>query len=212
MNNIRTGQIFPVRFFWYNRRILDIMNRRIILASGSPRRKELLTQVGLKFEIIPAVGEEITASKEPDKTVLELSYNKTLEIQQSEGKSAVIIGADTVVAHEGRILGKPKDREDAVKMISALRNGCHSVFTGVTILYEETVKSFVAETKVYVYDMTDAEVEKYINFGECYDKAGAYGIQGAFAEYVEKIEGDYNNVVGMPVSRLMKELKNMEVF
>lgn len=188
------------------------MNRRIILASGSPRRKELLTQVGLKFEIIPAVGEEITASKEPDKTVLELSYNKTLEIQQSEGKSAVIIGADTVVAHEGRILGKPKDREDAVKMISALRNGCHSVFTGVTILYEETVKSFVAETKVYVYDMTDAEVEKYINFGECYDKAGAYGIQGAFAEYVEKIEGDYNNVVGMPVSRLMKELKNMEVF
>lgn len=182
---------------------------RIVLASASPRRREILKQVGLEFDIIPAQGEEIIDSDKADEIVMKLSHDKALEVSGLCGENTLVIGADTVVAVNNRILGKPADRDEAFRMISGLRNSFHSVYTGVTIIYNDIVRSFVSETKVYVYDMTDEEIYEYIDTGDCYDKAGGYGIQGYFAQYVEKIEGDYFNVVGLPVSRLVKEIKSI---
>lgn len=182
---------------------------RIVLASASPRRREILKQVGLEFDIIPAQGEEIIDSDKADEIVMKLSHDKALEVSGLCGENTLVIGADTVVAVNNRILGKPADRDEAFRMISGLRNSFHSVYTGVTIIYNDIVRSFVSETKVYVYDMTDEEIYEYIDTGDCYDKAGGYGIQGYFAQYVEKIEGDYFNVVGLPVSRLIKEMKSI---
>lgn len=182
---------------------------RIVLASASPRRREILKQVGLNFDVIPAKGEEIINSDRADEIVMKLSHDKALEVSGLCGENTLVIGADTVVAVDNRILGKPADREAAFRMISGLRNSYHSVYTGVTIIYNDIVRSFVSETKVYVYDMTDEEIYEYIDTGDCYDKAGGYGIQGYFAQYVEKIEGDYFNVVGLPVSRLIKEMKSI---
>lgn len=183
---------------------------RIVLASASPRRREILTRIGLSFEVIPAKGEEVVNSSDAAEVVLKLSKDKAVEIAGQCGEDVLVIGADTVVALNNRILGKPKDREEAFNMISSLRNRAHSVYTGVTIVLGEVVRSFVSETRVYVYDMTDEEIYSYIDSGDCYDKAGGYGIQGLFARYVEKIDGDYLNVVGLPVSRLMQEIKKVE--
>ena len=158
---------------------------RIVLASASPRRREILKQVGLEFDIIPAQGEEIIDSDKADEIVMKLSHDKALEVSGLCGENTLVIGADTVVAVNNRILGKPADRDEAFRMISGLRNSFHSVYTGVTIIYNDIVRSFVSETKVYVYDMTDEEIYEYIDSGDCYDKAGGYGIQGYFAQYVE---------------------------
>ena len=182
---------------------------RVVLASASPRRREILTQVGMVFDVIPAKGEEVINSVNADEVVMKLSGDKALEVAALCDKNTLVIGADTVVALDNRILGKPKDRNEAFEMISKLRNDCHSVYTGVTIVCGDIVKSFVSETKVYVYDMTDEEIYAYIDTGDCYDKAGGYGIQGNFAQYVEKIDGDYFNVVGLPISSLMHEIKKM---
>lgn len=184
---------------------------RIVLASASPRRREILTQIGLTFDVIPAKGEELVESVNANDVVLKLSMDKAVEVAGLCDSKTLVIGSDTVVALDNTILGKPKDRAEAFNMISSLRNGCHSVYTGVTIVLGEVVRSFVSETKVYVYDMTDEEIYSYIDSGDCYDKAGGYGIQGLFARYVEKIDGDYLNVVGLPVSRLMQEIKKVEV-
>ena len=180
---------------------------KIILASGSPRRKELLLQIGMEFEIKKAKGEEIITSQDPSEAVKELSAQKALEVaKRSDG--TVIIGADTVVAAEGRILGKPKDRKDALRMLGLLQGKEHQVITGVTVLLKNTAQtiSFAEVTKVRVAPMTKAQMERYVDSGEPVDKAGAYGIQGKFAVYVSGIEGDYNNVVGLPVGRLYREV------
>ena len=181
-------------------------NINIVLASSSPRRRELLSQIGLDYIVAPSLADENITETDPEKLVLKLSEVKAREVAPKYPDCAVI-GADTVVAAGGLILGKPKSRDEAFSMINLIKNNCHSVFTGVTIIKGDTVMSFACETKVYVYDMTTEEIEAYIDAGECMDKAGAYGIQGLFARYIEKIEGDYNNVVGLPVSRLMEELK-----
>lgn len=129
--------------------------------------------------------------------------------------NSLVIGADTVVVADGMILGKPADKATAAGIIDRLQGRQHSVYTGVALIFHgadgDIVKNFACETKVYVYDMTKEQIEAYIDTGECMDKAGAYGIQGRFAAYVEKIDGDYNNVVGLPVSRLIHEIDNMEV-
>lgn len=193
---------------------MDIRTCSVVLASGSPRRKELLEQVGVSFSVMPAKGTEIIRSAVPSEAVLALSRDKAAETAAKCRAGTLIIGADTVVACENRILGKPEDEEHALKMLRLLRNGCHSVYTGVTIIYKgtkrDTVRQFVSETKVTVYDMSDEEMIAYIATGEPMDKAGAYGIQGRFAAYVKQIEGDYYNVVGLPVSRLLQEVKEME--
>lgn len=192
---------------------MNIRENGIVLASASPRRRELLEQVGVKFEVIPSRGTEVIRETEPDRIVMQLSADKAEEVAallaEQGSVDAVVIGADTIVVSSGRILGKPSGRQEAFDMISGLRNGCHYVYTGVTIIYGGIRKSFAEKTQVRVCDMTDSEIWDYIGTGECMDKAGAYGIQGRFAEYVTGIDGDYNNVVGLPVASLMRELKEL---
>lgn len=180
---------------------------KIILASASPRRKELLKQIGVTFEIVKAEGEEVITSSIPAEVVKKLSIQKAREVaKRCEG--TVIIGADTVVAAGGKILGKPKDPADAMRMLALLQGKEHQVITGVAVLLTESGKviSFVETTTVHVFPMTRTQMEQYIASGEPMDKAGAYGIQGRFAAYVSGIEGDYNNVVGLPVGRLYQEV------
>ena len=183
--------------------------RNIILASGSPRRKELLAQVGISFEIVKAEGEEIINTTVPEEAVKELSRQKAREVAaRTDGD--VVIGADTVVAADHEILGKPKDQEDAVRMIRMLQGRTHQVLTGVTVILRDGVRKkeicCVETTHVHVYPMTEEQIRDYVASGEPMDKAGAYGIQGLFAAYVSGIEGDYNNVVGLPVGRLYQEV------
>ena len=172
--------------------------KRLILASASPRRRELLEQIGLNFEVIPSTCEEMITKENPGEVVEELSRQ-------------IVIGSDTVVYHAGRILGKPVDREDARAMLQGLQGDAHSVFTGVTVIRKENgnknCHTFFQETQVYVLPMTGEEIEQYLDTKEPMDKAGAYGIQGRFAAWIEKIEGDYNTVVGLPVSALWQVLK-----
>lgn len=180
---------------------------KIILASGSPRRKELLRQIGVTFEVVKAEGEEIITSSVPTEAVQELSMQKAREVaDRCDG--TVIIGADTVVAADGQILGKPKSREDAVHMLGMLQGRDHEVITGVTVILKNSGKvlNFAEVTKVHVFPMTRTQIENYADSGEPMDKAGAYGIQGLFAIYVSGIEGDYNNVVGLPIGRLYQEV------
>ena len=189
--------------------------KKLILASASPRRRELMTQIGLNFTVKPSLCEEKITSTEPSLVVRELSAQKAEDVFSSlsdqEKAENAVIGSDTVVACEGKILGKPRDREDAFAMLSSLAGNTHQVYTGVTLVWEEEgVKkshTFYEETKVKVASMSKEEIDRYIETGEPSDKAGAYGIQGAFAAFVLGIEGDYNNVVGLPVCRLYQEMK-----
>ena len=193
---------------------------RYILASGSPRRRELLSKVLSEYEVIPAVSEEKTTSTEPSKVVEELSFQKASEIFHkifiNERDRYVVIGADTVVSYKGKILGKPKDREDAAGMIKQFSGDTHAVYTGVTLFYvdengRQCHYTFHEETLVDVAAMTDKEIEDYVATGEPDDKAGAYGIQGQFAIYIEGIKGDYYNVVGLPIARLYREMKSKKL-
>lgn len=188
--------------------------KRIILASASPRRSELMHQVGLQPEIIPSTVEEVITSIRPDEVVKELSEQKAADVAGQFGEQDVIvIGADTVVAVDGEILGKPKDVEDAVDMIMKLQGRSHHVYTGVTLIFagEKRQITFAEATEVEVYPMTEQQARAYVATGEPMDKAGAYGIQGYFAAYIRGIHGDYNNVVGLPVGRICQVLRECEV-
>lgn len=191
------------------------MKHRIILASASPRRRELLGQVGITPEIIPSTKEEVISSSDPEQVVLELSRQKARDVAADRGKGAIVIGADTVVAAGGEILGKPENTQDAVRMIELLQGNIHQVYTGVTLILtgeKEHMVSFVERTDVHVYPMTSEEILHYVTSGESVDKAGAYGIQGRFAAYIQGIAGDYSNVVGLPVGRTCQELKKLDGF
>lgn len=201
---------------------------QIILASQSPRRKELLEQIGLEFEICPAKGEEIITKSIPEEVVMELSKQKAEEVAalvSSFGENhkeittpsdILVIGADTVVAYDGKILGKPVDEDDAKRMLTMLAGNTHSVFTGVTlVLIDKSGRAgelvFYEKTDVKMHPMTETEINRYIATGEPMDKAGSYGIQGKCAIYIEKIDGDYNNVVGLPITRIYQELKKIGI-
>lgn len=189
--------------------------KRIILASQSPRRRELLTQIGLKFEVIPSTVEEVITSANPVEVVQELAQQKARDVAKVAGKetpkaSLLVIGADTIVVYEGKILGKPEDKEDAVRMLTMLQGKEHSVYTGVALLTGEQEIIFAEETRVQMCPMTPEEIAWYVNTGEPMDKAGAYGIQGLCARFIRQIQGDYNNVVGLPVGRIYQELKKKE--
>ena len=254
------------------------MDESIILASGSPRRRELLTQIGIRFEVIPALSEERTESSDPQEICRSLATVKAEEVAQrimdackacavqqetenceagrigekTEGRTGDssnsgepgeeqpeirsisgetgkisslyagistevaasrrvrVIGADTIVVLRREILGKPKDAADAARMLSELSGRAHEVMTGVCVIdicegQKVSEASFSECTKVYVSRLTPQDIEDYIATGEPFDKAGAYGIQGTFARYIERIDGDYNNVVGLPVGRLFRE-------
>ena len=183
------------------------LTKPVILASGSPRRKELLALAGFNFTVCPAKGEEVTSKTLPCDIVCELAHQKAFEIAKAQKAPCYVIGADTIVAFENRILGKPKDSADAVRMVSMLQGSTHQVYTGVTLIEVCTdgslrEKSFYEETNVHVCQMTKDEIASYVATGEPLDKAGAYGLQGIFSIYVSGIEGDYFNVVGLPISRL----------
>lgn len=201
---------------------------KIVLASGSPRRKELLEQFGLEFEICPAQGEEVITSAIPEEVVVELSKQKAFEVAgniksynelhediTSPG-DLMVIGADTVVAIDGKILGKPVDESHAMEMLSLLQGREHQVYTGVTIVFLSEdgrvgSKSFYEMTGVSMYPMTMEQIQAYVKTGEPMDKAGAYAIQGKCAIYIQSITGDYNNVVGLPVARLYQELLSLGI-
>ena len=189
--------------------------RKIILASASPRRRELLEQGGIPFTVIPSQAEEKITTDQPVQAVEELSYLKCSDIYEKSLGDVLVIGADTVVASEGKILGKPSSQKDAVKMLQSLQGREHEVYTGVTIMAREgnenRKKTFHEKTKVVFYPMSDEEIRSYVNTGEPMDKAGAYGIQGKSAVFIKEISGDYNNVVGLPLARLYQELKNMGI-
>ncbi len=187
------------------------MGYRFILASASPRRRELLKQIGVTFEVMPAKGEEVITKEQPEQAVMELSRQKAEEIAAGiQDEQVLVLGADTVVAYDGKILGKPKDETDARAMLSMLNGMTHSVFTGVTVIVirngKSEIHSFYEETKVTMYPMTDAQISYYIQTEEPMDKAGAYGIQGKGAVFIEKINGDYNNVVGLPVAKIFYKM------
>lgn len=198
----------------------------IILASASPRRRELLAQIGLKFRICISDAEEIVTKNKPEDIVMELSEKKAEAVTErlvSGGASDIagaeislgdllVIGADTLVFLDGEQMGKPSDASGAFSMLSRLQGCCHQVYTGVTLLTigdgkERGRKAFYEKTQVEFYPMSEEEIWEYIGSGEPMGKAGAYGIQGIGGKYVKRIEGDYNNVVGLPVARLYQELK-----
>lgn len=169
-----------------------------------------------EFSVIPAQGEEVLTTRNPAQAVKELSRQKAEEVEGRTKGEALILGADTVVALEGEILGKPASEEEAFAMLKKLQGKVHSVFTGVTILVRDAAggcvrATFAEETRVTVSPMTDAQILWYIGQKESLDKAGAYGIQGAFSIFVEGIEGDYQNVVGLPLSRVYREAGKLGV-
>lgn len=188
---------------------------KIVLASASPRRKELLTQIGIPFEIKVSDVEEKVTTTVPKEVVQELSRQKAeavLETCESSADSEeiLVIGADTIVACDGMILGKPIDEADAVRMLRLLAGRSHEVYTGVTFAYkgaQQEIYSFYEATKVHFAPMADEEIQTYVSTKDPMDKAGSYGIQGFCARYITGIEGDYNNVVGLPVCRVYQELK-----
>lgn len=186
---------------------------RIILASGSPRRQWLLRQIGLEPEVVVSQVEELMTDKEPDWMVRNLALRKAEDVAARVGiggaaMPVVVIGADTVVAVDGRILGKPASVCEAELMIGLLQGRSHQVFTGVAMIFGNTGEKvvFAEKTDVYVYPMSREQIVGYVATGEPMDKAGGYGIQGYFAAYIQGIKGDYNNVVGLPVGRLCQEL------
>lgn len=189
--------------------------KKIILGSGSPRRKELLSQIGVPFEVRVSEKEELYTQTIPKEIVKELALMKAENVaSELPAKNTIVIGADTVVVHQDQILGKPKDEQDAFRMIQSLQGDVHQVYTGVAILDfdedgEKTVISHAVETRVSVNLMSEEEIWKYVQSKEPMDKAGAYGIQGKFSAFIEKIEGDYFNVVGLPVSYVYQMLKQL---
>ena len=184
----------------------------VILASQSPRRRELLGQMGFTdFIIRPAQGEEIIdPDLSPDKLVEELSRQKCAEVAALSGADDLVIAADTVVAIDGTVLGKPRSEQDAYAMLSRLSVRHHTVYTGVTVSRGGKVLTAHEATRVHFRPLTSAEIETYIATGEPMDKAGSYGIQGYGAMLVEGISGDYFNVVGLPLCRLYLMLKELE--
>lgn len=189
---------------------------RFILASGSPRRAELLNIIGLDFEVLPSNTEEVIDPKdEPEVVVKKLSAQKAEEVAKrlaDTSEELYVIGADTIVVAD-EILGKPVSREDAFSMLSNLQGKCHKVITGVTIIEIRTQKeiSEAVETLVYMRKLTPEEINSYLDTGEPFDKAGSYGIQGIGSLLIDRIDGCYFNVVGLPLATLSKMLNNFNI-
>ena len=200
---------------------------RIVLASASPRRREILDQIGIKYDVCVSDADENTIERDPKKLVMMLSERKAMSVLKKleSGKSGIcddpeketfcVIGCDTIVYQENGsgILGKPCTDAEAFEMLSSLQGGVHEVYSGVTILVSglktPVKRQFWERTAVHFSEMSDEEILEYIKTGDPMDKAGAYGIQGFCARYIEGIEGDYLNVVGLPASHLYKELRSL---
>ena len=186
---------------------------RIILASRSPRRKKLLEQIGLSFEVHPSAAEEVIKHSDPQEIVEDLALLKAKDVAHNF-KDSLVIGADTIVVYQDEILGKPSDPQQALSYLQQLSGNTHSVFTGVALVKTdkngavERTTAFNEQTKVVFSTLEIADMKAYVGTGNPMDKAGAYGIQDDLgALFVEMIEGDYYNVVGFPLNRFYRELK-----
>lgn len=186
------------------------MSSKVILASSSPRRRELLEKAEIKYSLcIKNIDETIPEGYTPEQAVEYLAESKA-EAVAKINEEAIVIGADTVVVLDGEILGKPKDTDDAIQMLLRLSDREHQVITGVSLVQGKNHKTFHVSSKVKFYEISYSEALRYVKTGEPMDKAGAYGIQGKGCVFVERIEGDYYNIVGLPIARLAKELKKMQ--
>lgn len=191
---------------------------KIVLASASPRRKELLERAGVKFEVLPSKGEENIQGDSPEEVVELLSRSKAFSVGQEllgQKDVSLVIGADTIVSFQNQILGKPADQQEAFETLKLLAGNSHQVYTGVTILIRDgenwKAHTFSERTDVEFYPVSEEEILDYIKTGEPMDKAGSYGIQGSFGIYVKGITGDYNNVVGLPLGRLFYQMKKLGI-
>ena len=190
---------------------------KIILASASDRRKDILSQVGISYEVMPSsIDEDAIQADTPAALVEALCAAKAEDIAERLTKNFVIIGADTVVVKDNSILGKPSDEAEAAKMLQMLQGNRHEVYTGVTLISvspegKGLIDTFHVRTIVDMIPMTAAQIDAYIKTGEPMDKAGAYGIQGRGAAYIQDIAGDYYNVVGLPISTVLARLANMGI-
>ncbi|MBE0700410.1 MAG: septum formation inhibitor Maf [Acholeplasmataceae bacterium] len=183
----------------------------LILASSSPRRAKLLTDAGLDFIVIPSQLDETVADKlKPQEMVLELARLKASSVAKSHPKDTVI-GADTIVVFEDVILGKPKDDDDAYRMLKMLSGERHVVYTGVSIIKGDQVKSFISEAEVSIKELSDLEIKNYVKTGEPLDKAGAYAIQGDGGALVDHYKGDFFTIVGLPLKELLDALKSFSI-
>lgn len=208
--------------------VVKELNRqfRIVLASASPRRKELMELAGLEFEIWPSDKDEVVTASGPEEICRQLSRQKALDVaaqirtyndshkELTTETDILVIGADTIVAKDKEVLGKPKDEDDAVRMLKLLSGDVHSVFTGVSFVFmskEGRVGeyTFCEETKVFFYPLSDEDISEYAASGDPLDKAGAYGIQSGAAVFVRSVEGDFYNVIGLPIGRILRELENI---
>jgi septum formation protein len=180
----------------------------IILASKSPRREQLLREAGIKFIICPSdVDEDIDLNMSPEAIVMELAKQKAQAVFLKYPND-IIIGADTIVVLGNQILGKPKDQEDAYHMLKTLSGKTHQVFTGVTIISKEKTESFLSESQVTMKPFSHENIKKYVESLEPMDKAGAYAIQGLGSQLVEKYEGDFYTIMGLPIFELLTKLKS----
>ena len=178
----------------------------LILASASPRRQELLQQIGCDFRVFVSHAEELSESGvSPEKMATENARRKAEDVASRDTKGLPVLGADTVVAVDATILGKPKDEEDAARMLRLLSGRRHFVYTGVALVYHGATYTSVVQTTVWMDKMSDEEISGYIVTGEPMDKAGAYAVQGIAAKFIPKIEGSFSNVVGLP----LHEVKNL---
>ena len=185
------------------------MNKKIILASGSPRRKELLEKAGVSFEVVVSEYEEdMTLPLPPDELVKYLSHEKAETVAKTH-TDAIVISADTIVVYGDIVLGKPHTEERAREMLRLLSGKQHSVFTGFTIILEDEKKTIsrAVESKVFFKNLSDEEINEYIATGEPLEKAGAYAVQMLGQKFVEKIEGDIPNIIGLPITEVIKELQ-----
>ena len=189
---------------------------KVILASKSPRRKEILSMITNNFEVIVSnVEEKIDEKLAPVEQVKNLAYIKAKAVfdETLDKGDRVVIGSDTIVVKDNKIYGKPKNHDDALNMLKELKNAKHEVMTGISIIYEK--EGMINEiidvdiTSVYINDITNEELENWISTNEAYDKAGGYAIQGKFGVFIEKIEGNYFTVVGLPVHKVYNILKNI---
>ena len=188
----------------------NIMIYSYVLASASTSRRDILMNLGINFEqIVSDVDETVPTGKDPAEAAVELARAKAQAVLEKRPDSCVI-GADTIVVVDGEVLGKPKDEGDAYRMLKLLSGRTHTVMTGVCVLYNHQERSFVQKTEVKFYDLTEEQIDRYILSGEPLDKAGAYGIQGLGCVLVESINGDYFNVVGLPMARLHRELESLD--
>jgi len=189
--------------------------RRLILGSGSPRRREILSSAGYEFEVITSDADENIDITVPEEMVKELSKRKAMAVYESLGEAneVCVIGADTLVFMDGKPMGKPADEAMETEFLKKMAGTSHDVITGVTIVYdvagEAKSHSFAATTKVNVAKLDENEIKWYIATKEWTDKAGGYAIQGYFAKFISGIEGEYNNVVGFPLAAFYKEFSKL---